>query len=60
MGWNDREPLPAVPGSLTQHSWSLLNIFRVAAGPYAPTGKLDFAIFKLFSDGFFSYHTVVP
>ena len=29
-------------------------------GPYAPTGKLDFAILKLFSYRFFSYRTVVP
>ena len=60
MGWNDREPLPAVPGSLTQHSGSLLNLFGVAGGPYVSTGNLDFAIFKLFSGRFFSYHTVVP
>ena len=60
MAWNDWEPLPAVPGSLAQHSGSLLSIFGVAGGPYTSTGKLDFAIFKLFSDGFFSYHTVVP
>ena len=33
MGWYDQEPLPAVPGSLTQHSGSIFNIFRVAAVP---------------------------
>ena len=58
--WNDWELLPANPGTLKQHSGSLLSISGGAGGPYEPTGKLDFAIFKLFSDGFFSYHTVVP
>ena len=32
MAWNDQEPLPAVPGTLTQHFGSLLRILRVAAG----------------------------
>ena len=46
MAWNDREPLPAVPGTLTQHSGSLLNIFRVAAGPVHAYEKAPFCHFQ--------------
>ena len=46
MGWNDREPLPAVPGSLTQHSGSLLSIFRVAGGPVCAYVKARFCDFQ--------------
>ena len=52
--WNGRETLPATQGALPRHSGPLMRILRVAAGPYSTTGKLDFAIFKLLSDRFYS------
>ena len=46
MAWNDQEQLPGVLGSLTQHSGSLSNIFRVAAGPVRAYGKAKFCHFQ--------------
>ena len=46
MAWNDQEQLPGVLGSHTQHSGSLLNIFRVAAGPVCAYGKALFCDFQ--------------
>ena len=44
--WNDREPLPATQGTLTQHSGSLLSIFGVAGGPICAYGKTRFRDFQ--------------
>ena len=44
--WNDQEPLPAIQGTLTQHSGPLLNIFRVAAGSIRAYGKARFCGFR--------------
>ena len=55
--WNDQEPFPAIQGTLPRHSGSDESLPR---GPYAPIGKLDFAIFKLFPDRLYSYRPVLP
>ena len=43
--WNGQEPLPAIQGTLTQHSGPLLNIFWVAAGSIRTYGKAKFCDF---------------